>query len=249
MKKLLTAFFTIMLTGCANLHHEAFLNELPNEEKRDSELGRKIIEEFEASMSLDEPYRLDSESSVQDGVPQGAITKYQWGKSKIYPGSSRDYWIYVPKQYKPNEPACLMVFQDGGIYLNSPGVIAPTTVFDNLIHSKEMPVTIGVFINPGNPGPYDPIWDNVRGKNGKLVQEFKNRSFEYDSTDDKYARFLIEEIIPSISKKYNLVDYPDGRAICGFSSGGICAFNVAWHRPDYFAKVISHCGSFTNVAL
>ena len=82
MKKLLTAFFAIMLTGCANLHHEAFLNELPNEEKRDSELGRKIIEEFEASMSLDEPYRLDSESSVQDGVPQGAITKYQWGKSK-----------------------------------------------------------------------------------------------------------------------------------------------------------------------
>ena len=82
-----------------------------------------------------------------------------------------------------------------------------------------------------------------------MVQEFKNRSFEYDSTDYKYARFLIEEIIPSISKKYNLVDYPDGRAICGFSSGGICAFNVAWHRPDYFAKVISHCGSFTNVAL
>lgn len=246
MKKLLTAFFALLLTGCSNLHHDGFLNELPGEEKRDSELGRKIIEEFEASMSLDEPYKLGLESLVQDGVPQGAITKYQWGKSKIYPGTSRDYWIYVPKQYKPNEPACLMVFQDGGIYLNSPDVIAPTTVFDNLIHSKEMPVTIGVFINPGNPGPYDPIWDNVRRKNGQLVPEFMNRGFEYDSIDDRYARFLIEEIIPSISEKYNIVDDPDGRAICGFSSGGICAFNVAWHRPLHFGKVISHCGSFTN---
>ena len=83
MKKLQIAFFAVLLTGCANLHDDAFLNELPGEEKRDSELGRKIIEEFEASMSLDEPYKLGLESLVQDGVSKGVITEYQWGREGI----------------------------------------------------------------------------------------------------------------------------------------------------------------------
>jgi enterochelin esterase family protein len=125
-----------------------------------------------------------------------------------------------------------MVFQDAGFYLDLTNILV---VFDNLIHKQEMPVTIGLFISPGDNGPGDPIW----GGN-------TNRSFEYDSLGDQYARFLLEELLPEIEKDYNIVKDPAGRAICGVSSGGICAFTVAWERPDAFGKVVSHCGSFTN---
>ena len=247
MKYLITATAVIMLIGCKNIQNTTIHDELPGEEKRDSNLGRKIITEFEIVANLNEPYRLQSNSLIKKGVPQGKITKYQWKDSKIYPGTSRDYWIYVPQQYKPSEPAHLMIFQDGELYLNSSNIIEPTVVFDNLIHSGDMPVTIGIFINPGDLGPFDPVWENVRRNNGELVTKGRmNRGVEYDSMDDTYARFLTEEIIPAISKKYSIVDDPSGRAICGFSSGGICAFNVAWHRPLHFKKVVSHCGSFTN---
>ena len=247
MKYLITATAVIMLIGCKSLQNITIHDELTGEEKRNSNLGRKIIKEFEIVSNLNEPYRLNSDSLIKEGVPQGKITKYQWKNSKIYPGTSRDYWIYVPQQYKPSEPAHLMVFQDGELYLNSSNIIEPTVVFDNLIHSGDMPVTIGIFINPGDLGPVDPVWENVRRNNGELVTKGRmNLGLEYDSMDDTYARFLTEEIIPAISKKYTIVDDPNGRAICGFSSGGICAFNVAWHRPLHFKKVVSHCGSFTN---
>jgi len=247
MKYLITATAVIMLIGCKSLQNTTIHDELTGEEKRNSNLGRKIIKEFEIVSNLNEPYRLNSDSLIKEGVPQGKITKYQWKNSKIYPGTSRDYWIYVPQQYKPSEPAHLMVFQDGELYLNSSNIIEPTVVFDNLIHSGDMPVTIGIFINPGDLGPVDPVWENVRRNNGELVTKGRmNRGLEYDSMDDTYARFLTEEIIPAISKKYTIVDDPNGRAICGFSSGGICAFNVAWQRPLHFKKVVSHCGSFTN---
>ena len=232
MKYLITSTAVIMLIGCKSLQNITTHDELTGEEKRNSNLGRKIIKEFEIVSNLNEPYRLNSDSLIKEGVPQGKITKYQWKNSKIYPGTSRDYWIYVPQQYKPSEPAHLMVFQDGELYLNSSNIIEPTVVFDNLIHSGDMPVTIGIFINPGDLGPVDPVWENVRRNNGELVTKGRmNRGLEYDSMDDTYARFLTEEIIPTISKKYTIVDDPNGRAICGFSSGGIFAFNVAWHRP------------------
>ena len=109
-------------------------------------------------------------------------------------------------------------------------------VFDNLIYKGDIPVIIGVFINPGDTGPGCPLWGGT-----------DNRSVEYDSVSDLYSRFLIEEIIPEIKKNYNITDDPAGRAIVGISSGGICAFNAAWHRPDAFGKVISHCGSFVNI--
>jgi enterochelin esterase family protein len=127
-----------------------------------------------------------------------------------------------------------MVFQDAQLYLG-PDVNAPI-VFDNLIHKGEMPVTIGVFVNPGDKGTGMPIW----GGND-------NRSLEYDSLNDHYARFLLEELLPEVEKDYVITHDPAGRAICGISSGGICAFTVAWERPDAFSKVVSHCGSFTNV--
>jgi enterochelin esterase family protein len=129
-----------------------------------------------------------------------------------------------------------MVFQDGGGYQNPKGQYRVPTVFDNLIHKKEMPVTVGIFINPGAFPPSD------KDKRGR-----SNRSFEYDTLSDQYARFLEQEILPEVAKSYNLRKDAAGRAICGISSGGICAFTVAWERPHLFSKVLSHVGSFTNI--
>ncbi len=109
-------------------------------------------------------------------------------------------------------------------------------VFDNLIHKKEMPVTIGIFINPGNVPPPIPA-----------KRTASNRSFEYDTLSDQYAQFLEKEILPEVGKEYNLRKDAAGRGICGISSGGICAFTAAWERPDLFSKVLSHVGSFTNI--
>ena len=182
-----------------------------------------------------EDYKLGPDSLPQEGVPRSEVTKYKW-ESKLFPGTVRDYWIYVPKQYDAAKPACLMVFQDGGSYMGTNGQFRTTVVFDNLIHKKEMPVTIGVFLNPGEVPAAEP------GQKGR-----SNRSFEYDSTGDLYARFLIEEFLPEVEKKFNLTKNPEGRAIGGISSGGICAFTVAWERPEAFHKVLSHVGSFTNI--
>jgi len=180
-------------------------------------------------------YKLGPDSMPQEGVPRGEIAKYHWS-SKIFPGTERDYWVYLPKQYDPAKPACVMVFQDGGGYVNTNGQWRVPSVFDNLIARKEMPVTIGLFINPGEVPPAEP---------GQKPRS--NRSFEYDSLGDQYARFLLEEMLPEIGRKYNLTKDPDGRAIAGISSGGICAWTVAWERPDEFRKVLSAVGSFTNI--
>jgi enterochelin esterase-like enzyme len=174
-------------------------------------------------------YGPDSERHA--GVPKGEVTKYVW-KSNVYPGTTRDYYVYVPAQYNPSSPAALMVFQDGASYVKEDGDFRVPIVFDNLIHQKAMPVTIGLFINPGQHGDDPPK---------------ETRSFEYDTLTNQYSRLLIEELIPEISKKYKLADSPKMRAIGGISSGGICAFTVAWQRPDYFYRVLSHVGSFTNI--
>lgn len=195
-----------------------------------------ILVAVASSSRAADDYQLGPDSMVQEGVPQGAVTKLHWKSEKVFPGTERDWWIYVPKQYDGSRPACVMVFQDGGSYLDPRKNFRANTVFDNLIHRKEMPVTIGVFINPGNiPAA------------GEGQKPRANRSFEYDSLGDQYARFVLEEILPEVGKRYKLTDDPEGRAICGISSGGICAWTVAWERPDAFRKVLSHVGSFTNI--
>lgn len=181
-------------------------------------------------------YQLGPDSQVQAGVPEGTLTTHTWKSEKTFPGTVREYSIYVPKQYDAAKPACIMVFQDGGSYAKKDGQFRTTIVFDNLIHKKEMPVTIGLFINPG-----------VIPSAESDQKPRSNRSFEYDSLGDQYARFLLDEFLPEIGKQYNLVQDASGRAICGISSGGICAWTVAWERPDAFSKVLSHVGSFTNI--
>ena len=180
-------------------------------------------------------YRLGPDSQRQPGVPRGEITQFRWETSEVYPNTWRDWWIYVPVQYDPETPAALMVFQDGAGYLDETAEVRVPVVFDNLIHAGEMPVTIGVFINPGR---FD--GDNPEGP-------ARNRSREYDTVSDRYARLLIDEIIPEVRKTYRITDDPEGWAIGGISSGGIAAFTVAWQRPDKFRKVVSHAGSFTDL--
>ena len=181
-------------------------------------------------------YKLGPDSMRHEGVPKGNVTKDVW-RSKVFPDTVRDWWIYVPAQYDGTKPACVMVFQDGQAYVDENGDFRVPVVFDNLIHKGEMPVTIGIFINPGHQGKEPP----------KSPWKSSNRSFEYDTLSDQYARFLLEEILPEIGKRYKLTNDPECRAVCGISSGGICAFTVAWQRPDAFRKVLSHVGSFTNI--
>ena len=182
-------------------------------------------------------YQLGPDSMEQPNVPQGDISTFRW-ESKIFPGTVRDCWVYVPKQYDGKTPACVMVFQDGGGYQNRKGGYRVPNVMDNLIHKKEIPVMIGIFIDPGSS-------DIKGGKNG--APDRKNRSFEYDTLSPQYADFLEKEILPEVGKKYKLRQDAAARGIGGASSGGICAFTVAWERPDLFSKVLSHVGSFTNI--
>jgi len=190
-------------------------------------------------------YKLGPDSQFNPDVPHGAVTKHSWTNSSAFPGTIRDYWVYVPAQYDKEKPACVMVFQDGGGMVGTNGSYRVPVVFDNLIAKKEMPVTIAILINPGvfPPAPGETPRTDANGRPALR----SNRSVEYDSLGDRYAKFLLDEIFVEVGKDYNLTHDPDGRAICGSSSGGICSFTVAWERPDQFRKVVSFVGSFTNI--
>lgn len=180
-------------------------------------------------------YAPGPDSLPQEGVPKGEVTKYTFDKSRIFPGTTRDYWVYVPRQYDPARPACLYVGQDG-VQFKAP------TVFDNLIARHEMPVTIGVFIMHGR----------VKADSTNALDRF-NRSYEYDGLGDNYARFLLEEILPEVEKKtaadgrpIHLSKEANDHAIGGSSSGAICAFTAAWERPDAFRRVFSSIGTYVD---
>lgn len=187
----------------------------------------------------DQKYVMGPDSFIQD-VPQGEITQGEILESKVFPGTIRRYSVYVPKQYDPEKPAALMVFQDGHAYENRWGSYRAPVVMDNLIARGEMPVTIGVFVDPGHKKDKLP---ELRGWRPRP----ENRANEYDTLSADYSTFLLDEVLPPVLKKYNIDTNPDRWAICGASSGGICAFTVAWQRPDKFRKVLSHIGSFVNI--
>ena len=173
-----------------------------------------------------EVYETHPDSRERPDVPKGTLTQMPPWESAIFAGTRRDWWVYVPAQSSPGSPAAVMVFQDGNSYRE----YVPT-VFDNLIAKGDMPVTVGIFLQPGVH------------KDGR-----SNRSFEYDTLSDQYARFLLEEILPEVEKTTSLRKDAAGRAVAGASSGGICAFTAAWERPGEFSKVLSWIGSFTNIA-
>ena len=174
----------------------------------------------------------------QPNIPHGKLEAMEPFESKIFTGTVRDWSIYIPAQLKPGEAAAVMVFQDGHDYANVKGRWRVPVVFDNLIARGEMPPTVAVFMNPGH---------DISAQKPQTPWKSSNRSLEYDSLGDRYARFLLEEILPEVSKKCQISGDPEMRAICGASSGGICAFTVAWERPEAFRKVLSTIGSFVNL--
>jgi gluconolactonase len=183
-----------------------------------------------------EKYDVDSASIEQVGVPKGEVLKFTFENSKIFPGTWREYWVYVPAQYRPEKPACVYVNQDG-IQWKAP------TVFDNLIYRNEMPVTIGVFVMPGR------VVAGVETANDRF-----NRSFEYDGLGDAYARFILEEILPEVEKQktsdgrvIHLSKNGNDRGIGGSSSGAVCAFTAAWERPKEFSRVFSAIGTYVGL--
>ena len=180
-------------------------------------------------LPLDIPveYAHGPDSFRKPGVPEGRVLRLEHNDSAIFPGTERSIRLYIPVQYRESEPAALIVFQDGELYFDPSGDIRAGVVLDNLIDSGEIPVTIGVFVDPGAPG---------------------NRNTEYDAEDDRYSRFLLEEIIPLVRERVAITDDPEHWAICGGSSGGNCAFTVAWNRPDRFRRAISFVGSFAQMA-
>lgn len=179
-------------------------------------------------------YPLGPDSQPQAGVPKGTVTKLKLAAGKIYPGTPHDYALYVPAQYDANKPTPVMIFLDGSGALGD-GVRVPV-VFDNLIAKGELPPLIGIFVDPG----VLPVTDETTQMN-----RF-NRINEYDSLDDRLSRFLLEELIPEVAKKYNLSKDPNDRALYGVSTGAPGAFMAAWHRPDQFRRVLTFIGSFVN---
>lgn len=193
------------------------------------------------SVQSDNPtrYELTADSLPQPSVPRGRLEGPFEFRSDIIAGTVRRYWIFVPAQYTPEKPASVLVFQDGQRATNPQGSLRVPTVMENLIHRGDMPVTIGIFITPGHRGEVYP--DDLGMRNPD------HRAQEYDALDDRYARFLIDEMLPHVAAQYRLTDDPEQRVIGGTSSGAICAFTVAWHRPDVFRKVISLIGSYVSI--
>lgn len=189
---------------------------------------------FAASLSAAEPYALGAESQPHPGIPRGSLSAHRCAPGRVYPGVAHEYTVYLASQLDADRPAALMVFQDGARYLG-PEINAPI-VLDHLIAQGTLPPTVAVFVNPGAQGPGLPIYGGT-----------DNRSIEYDSLGDAYARFLLDELLPEATRGLHLSDDPAQRAIIGLSSGGACAFNAAWERPDAFGKVVSHCGSFVDI--
>ncbi|MBB5033654.1 alpha/beta hydrolase [Prosthecobacter vanneervenii] len=184
-----------------------------------------------------EHYEYTADSLPHADVPKGRLEKFEWSTSKVFPETVRDVTVYLPSGFQPQEETCLMVWQDGTRHADPLGSMRVPVVFDNLIHKKQMPRTVGIFIDPG------------RKPKQKPGDKAANRGFEYDSLGDAYSRMLIDEILPEVQSRYQTKfrPQPESWAIGGGSSGGICSFNVAWERPDKFRKVLSWVGSFVDL--
>ena len=194
------------------------------------------------SPDMNQYYQVGADALPREGVPKGELKgPLLLADCKAYPGTQHTYWVHVPGQYDPNTPASLMIFQDGQAFIDMNGSVRAPNVLDNLIYRRELPVMITVFINPGRtpeqPEPTPAQWGD----------QTTNRPTEYNTLDDKYARVIVDELMPVLYKRYNISKDPDRHGIGGTSSGAIAAFTVAWQRPNEFRKVLSIVGSYTNI--
>jgi len=198
-------------------------------------------EDPRTGVSFNAFYQLGPDSLPIDGVPQGKFSAAKIILSQVFPGYQHTYWVYVPAQYDPAVPTAVMVFNDGAAMRAEAGDVRGHHVLDNLIYRREIPVMIGVFINPGRlPEQPEPTLRNW-GDRDTLRQD------EYNPPNDNYARVIADELLPALRADYNLSDDPDQHGIMGSSSGACVAFAVAWFRPDAFREVITFSGSFTDI--
>ena len=189
--------------------------------------------------SFDQRYKLPEDAHEKAEVPKGRVYEFYLSNSVRFPGTERRWWLYVPPHANRIRELPLMVFQDGALFVSHDGPVRIPTVLNNLIGKREVPIMAAVFLEPGVIRRH--------ALDGSPLMPEANRSMEYDSLGDHYANFLIEEILPRVRQYVSITDDPHGRAIVGLSSGAICAFTVAWERPDQFRKVVSGIGSFTRI--
>jgi len=189
-------------------------------------------------------YQPCSEAYPDPSAKKGAVEKIaDWAGSSIYPGTTRNIWVYIPDQSFMNGPAQVIIFNDGAWYLSRSGPVRATHVLDTLHHQQEILPTVGIFITPGIPD------HNVQGPIASYGNVEAQRSLEYDLMTNSYGRFIFSEILPEVASRFGLTfsTDPKHRTLCGISSGGIAAFNAAWHFPDQCQRVLSHCGSYTDI--
>lgn len=173
------------------------------------------------------------DSYQKPGIPEGKLSEKIVHTSKIYEGMQSDYWIYAPAQYDASKPAAVMIWQDGQGLTNRNGGSRLLNVIDNLTDQKKIPVIVHIFTSPGH----------IANAGGTT----RMRSKEYDTVSDRYGKFVRDELVAEVAKKYNLRKDGYSYAIAGNSSGGVAAFNAAWQMPDQYSRVLSHVGTYTSI--
>ena len=208
------------------------LNQYPPQEMQ----NRSIAPKVGASIVVgeDRQYNPCSEAYPEESTSAGAFTRISdWNESKVYPNTNRAISVYKSANVEEAaKPPHFAFFNDGDGYLWRKGEVRATHVFDTMTASGELPPIVAVFVNPGNS-----------------PEHADQRSIEYDTVSSRFVEFINSEIVP-LAQEIADIEFssdPENRLICGISSGGICAFNAAWHSPESFGLVLSHCGSFTNI--
>ena len=225
------------------------LDQIFDEAREDPEINGRKISDLRAALNTtgDRAYHPCSHAYRRSDVDVGTVTRFDdWSATSVYAGTSRDVAVYVPAGLDREQPAPLMVFNDGLWYLDEKGQVRAAAVLDSLINRGEIEPVVAVFVMPGRPGHTPGSDEDEAALHREMMMQ---RCFEYDSLNDSYVSFLDEELLPDLSAQLGLTmtSDPARRAICGMSSGGICAFTAAWFRPASFGLVMSHCGSFVNV--
>jgi enterochelin esterase family protein len=168
------------------------------------------------------------DSYAEASVPEGKLTGPIVVPSKVYPDVKANVWFYVPAQWDGVTPLAVQVWGDGQNFVGSrPGQWRVLDTLDNLTAQKRIPLMVNIFIQPGT-GP-----------------ERNQRSIEYDTVSETYLHRLLNEILPVVAKSVRMRTDGYSRAIQGLSSGGIMAFNAAFHKPEQFSRVLSWIGSYT----
>jgi len=193
----------------------------------------------------DAAYHPCPEAFPDEAIPTGTVTRFeQWSESEIYSDTSRDLWIYQPPGFDPDRPQRILFFNDGAAYVHKRGPVRATRVLDSFHHDEAFASTVAVFINPGMPE--HPVTEKPVASYGDRESQ---RSLEYDKMTPAYGQFLFTEILPFVEQQLQcqISENPQDKIVCGISSGGIAAFTAAWHYPEICNRVISHCGSYTNI--